>query len=434
MRKGFLLKTKNAKNLYENVAKNLPIIDFHNHVCVGDIVTDKKYNDISELWITSDPYKHRLMRIRGVSEKFITGDADPFDKFNAFCLNVPFLAGNPVYDWCKMELSSLFNIDKQINSKNAKYIFDECNEKLSSSEFSNNNILKRFNIEYQSPVASLLDDLTIFNGRSVAPSLRGDNLLEPTTELKERLQEKTGVVINDDSTYIKAVSTFLDEFSKRGCRFVDHALDDGFFDDGNENKIKILSLLATEYAKRGFTLLLHIDAKRQTSDRLLKLAGPAGGYASVGGRFNISKLCSFLGSVERDGKLPDTIIFPLNMVDQTPIAVMQGSFSEDNTPSKVSLGPAWWWCDHKFGIENTLNNIASFGVLSEFIGMTTDSRSILSFVRHDYFRRIFCSYIDSKNTIEEWNMPKDIQREIVKKVCYQNAKNKIVKGDNYGEI
>ena len=184
---------------------------------------------------------------------------------------------------------------------------------------------------------------------------------------------------------------------------------------------------AGEYAKRGWTLLLHIGAKRKTSPRLARLAGPAGGYAATGSSFGVNEICDLLGAMEAAGGLPDTVLFPLNMRDQAAFAVLQGSFAQDGVPSKVQLGPAWWWCDHAMGIENTLNCIASFGVVSQFIGMTTDSRSILSFLRHDYFRRLLCSWLDRQNTAGQWMLTPEDQGRIVEKISYYNAYDKLVR-------
>ena len=216
----------------------------------------------------------------------------------------------------------------------------------------------------------------------------------------------------------------LDKFHIAGCRFADHALDDGFF-KADEKQSELLVRLGNEYAKRSWTLLLHLDAKRNTSSRLRKLAGKAGGYAAVGGSFDISSLCELLAKMEECGGLPKTILFPLSMSDQAPLAVLEGSFSEDDIKGKIQLGPAWWWCDHALGIKNTLDAVASFGVLSEFIGMTTDSRSILSFVRHDYFRRILCNYLDELNTRYELEMSIDTMKEITNKICYKNALDRV---------
>lgn len=428
MNDNYLLKTENAQHLYRKYAKDLPIIDFHNHVSVADIAANRQFENLTELWIASDPYKHRLMRICGIEEHFITGNADPFEKFEKYCEVFPYLAGNPVYDWSRMELSRLFGINEHPSKRTARRIYDAAGEMLKTDAFSNNAILDRFHIEYQSPVASLLDDLTAFDGKCVAPSLRGDNLLEPTAEFIAQLKQATNVAITDTDSYIKAVCVMLDRFSAAGCRFADHALDAGFFEAGkSEERIKILIRLGTEYAKRGWTLLLHMGAKRNTSARLAKLAGPAGGYAAVGRSFDVSAVCEILGAMEDNGGLPDTVLFPLNMSDQAALAVMQGSFSEDGTASKVQLGPAWWWCDHALGIRNALSCVASFGVLSQFIGMTTDSRSILSFMRHDYFRRLLCAWLDEQNEKADWELPQEVLGQIIEKMCYHNVLDKIKK-------
>lgn len=231
MNEKYLLKTENAERLYLEYAKSMPIIDFHNHVSISDITANRRFEDLCELWLLSDPYKHRLMRICGVNEHFITGDADHYEKFEKYCQVFPLLAGNPVYDWSRMELLQIFGINECICPQNARYIYDKCGEMLSSDEYTNNAILSRFNIEYQSPVASLLDDLSHFDGKHVAPSLRGDNLLEPTKDLTSALSERTGMQITDTGSYIGAICKILDLFSAAGCRFADHALDAGFFKD-----------------------------------------------------------------------------------------------------------------------------------------------------------------------------------------------------------
>ncbi|MBE6588935.1 MAG: glucuronate isomerase [Ruminococcaceae bacterium] len=425
MEENFLLHTNGARAIYDAV-KDLPLIDFHNHISVSDIAADRRYEDLCDIWLSCDPYKHRLMRICGIDEHYITGDASGFEKYSKFCEIFPLLAGNPVYDWSRMELSRIFGIEELPSKDTARVIWDTANERLRSSEYSTQAILSRFCIEYQSPVAALTDDLSCFDGKSTAPSLRGDNLLLPDEKLLERLKKETGKEITDTDSYIAAVSLLLDRFSAAGCRFADHSLDTGFFEgEQGAKKAELLCRLGVEYAARGWTLLLHIGAKRKTSERLARLAGPAGGYAAAGKSFDTDALCDLLGSMETRGGLPDTVLFPLNMSDQAVLAVMQGSFSEDGTLSKVQLGPAWWWCDHAFGIEHTLSSIASFGVLSAFIGMTTDSRSILSFVRHDYFRRLLASWIDTQNTKGDWALTPPLQAEIARRICYENAKEKI---------
>lgn len=427
MKENYLLTSEVARTLYEKYARDLPVIDFHNHLSVADMESDRRFKNIYELWIASDPYKHRLMRISGIEERYITGDATDFQKFYAFASVFPTLVGTPVYEWSRMELSMLFGIDEILCEENAEDIYNRVNLLLARDEYSNNGILSRFNIEYQSPVFKLTDELPSFNS-SVAPSLRGDDLLMPDDVTVKRLGEKSGIKIEKEEDYLLAISRLLDKFDGMGCRFADHALDDGFFRD--EKKRDMLVSLSVEYAKRGWTLLLHLGAKRDTSDRLRSLAGAAGGYAAVGPGFDISALTDMLSDMERAGGLPRVVLFPLNISDMEALAVLSGSFSEDGVASKISLGPAWWWCDHSYGIRRALESVASFGVLSRFIGMTTDSRSVLSFVRHDYFRRVLCSWLVEKNERECWDLDEHALSKLVKKICYENLKERI----SYGNI
>lgn len=426
MRDSFLLNTRRARRLFREYAAPLPLIDYHNHLSVADMAADRRFENLYELWLATDPYKHRLMRISGVAERYITGDADPYEKFFAFCEVFPLLVGTPVYDWSRMELSRIFGISVCPSRDTAKRIFDEACEMLRSPEFSHNAILSRFGIEYQSPVATIADDLTPFARAGVAPSLRGDDLLSPTPALFAALSALVGYPVTDTATYLRAVGERLDAFRAAGCAFADHALDAGFFEgDTDGSRQGMLIRLGAEYQKRGFTLLLHLDAMRKTSTRLACLAGPAGGYAAVGGRFPLDALCRLLDAMEGAGGLPATVLFPLNPADQPLLAVMEGSFSEDGVAAKVQLGPAWWWCDHESGIRSTLEASASYGVLSRFIGMTTDSRSILSFVRHEYFRRILCRYLDERCESGGWGCSERELGALVRRLCYENAKERL---------
>ncbi|MBQ8893835.1 MAG: glucuronate isomerase [Clostridia bacterium] len=392
MNPDFLLKNETARRLYENYAKDLPVIDFHNHLSVADIAKDRRYENLTELWLEPDPYKHRLMRICGVDEFYITGGADPDAKFEKFCEIFPDMAGTPVYDWSRMELDRYFGIRELPDKKTAKNIYKTAEKFLKKPKFSTVFLLKTNKIEHQSPVATLDQDLTPYLEVGVSPSLRGDNLLstEPIPHLQQRLAA----------------------FSAAGCRFADHSLDTGFFETGNTEQ---LIELAGEYAKRGWTLLLHLGALRQTSTRLAQRVGPAGGYAAMGKGVEIERLAALLDEMEQKYALPQTVLFPLNPRDFEALAVLQGSFS-----GKVQLGPAWWWCDHASGIRQALDCIASYGVLSQFIGMTTDSRSILSFARHDYFRRILCQWISE----QDWGQSEEQLGRLIRKICYENAKRR----------
>ena len=426
MNGSFLLKTRRAERLFREYAAPLPLIDYHNHLAVADMAADRRFDNLYELWLSGDPYKHRLMRISGIPERRITGDAEPYEKFLAFCEVFPLLVGTPVYDWSRMELARVFGIAERPSRDTARRIWDEVGEMLGSPEFSHNAILARFGIEYQSPVATLTEDLAPFRVAGVAPSLRGDELLSPTPGLFAALSAAVGYPVTDTATYLRAVGERLDAFRAAGCAFADHALDAGFFEGDTEGERReMLARLGGEYKKRGFTLLLHLDAMRSTSARLSGLAGPAGGYAAVGGRFPIDALCGLLNSMEQADALPDTVLFPLSPGDQPLLAVLEGSFAEDGRAAKVQLGPAWWWCDHEAGIRDTLGAVASYGVLSRFIGMTTDSRSILSFVRHEYFRRILCSFLDERSSGSAWGCTERELGALVRRLCYENAKERI---------
>lgn len=391
MNQYLFLKNHTAVRLYRKYAKDLPIIDFHNHLAVA--AQDRPYRDVTELWLECDPYKHRLMRICGVEEHFITGSASPFEKFRAFCTVFPRLAGTPVYDWCRMELQSVFGIRELPTAENTEKLFEKLNKTLKKEGFFPQNLLKKFGVEYHSPVAALEEDLTPFLQSGTAPSLRGDNLL--TRPLPVDLTER------------------LDAFEQAGCRIADHALDEGFFRDGNT---ATPVALAKEYAARGWTLLLHLGALRQTSTTLAKEVGPAGGYAAIGST-DIPALVRLLDEMEQNGALPHTVLFPLNPAEMPSLAILAGSFKG----GKVQLGPAWWWNDHATGIRQTLNCLANYGVLSQFIGMTTDSRSPLSFVRHDYFRQVLCQWLSEQN----WGLTERELGSIIQDICYYNAKRRI---------
>ncbi|MBR4675436.1 MAG: glucuronate isomerase [Victivallales bacterium] len=425
-----LLTSELARTLYKSVV-SLPIIDFHNHLPVNDIVGNRQYRDLTELWVAADPYKHRAMRICGVPEQLITGNATSKEKFLAWAQTVPKLLGNPLWHWSRLELLRVFGIEEELTPETAESIWRRTGEMLATPQYRTQVILERFNIEYAAPCCTLQDSLEPFtlNGASalagkamrLVPSLRGDNLLSPTPELLAQLSSR------------------LDAFHRAGCRIADHALDAGFRylpDTGEDrdvlaNGIKdelattsaMLRLLGQEYARRGWILQLHIGALRKTSDRLRREAGPAGGYAGIGHSCDIASISAFLNDLERlPFGLPRTILYTLNPVDHAALAVLAGSFPGDGVRGKVQLGPAWWLCDHIHGMKDCFEVSSAYGVLSVFNGMTTDSRSILSFVRHEYFRRAFCAWLASK--VDAGEMPDEYPRleQLARQICYENAK------------
>lgn len=451
MNDNFLLQTPLAQELYHSCAKELPLIDFHNHLSVADLANDRQFENIAELWVASDPYKHRAMRMCGVPEREITGDASPYEKFAAWCRIYPRLIGTPLYHWTQMELFRVFGILDLPSEKNAQKLWDEINTLLKLPEYSTNSILEKFNVEYSAPCASILDDLSIFEKiEKVSPSLRGDDIIAPTKDFLGKLSELTKIQISDLSTLRTALSMRMDVFHALGTRFSDHALDNGFSylpDDGkNDARLQaildgqalsdvdtvalrsaILVLLGELYAAHGWTMQLHIGAQRFTSSRLRTLAGAAGGFASIGSGTDITSLTSLLDDIEKTASgLPRVILFPLNPADNAAMAVLSGSYSKDGISGLVQQGPAWWWCDHLTGMYEVFESISAYSVLSNFVGMTTDSRSILSFVRHDYFRRALCNWIGNK--AEAGVFPSDVQElaPMVRAMCYGNAKERLL--------
>ena len=433
----FLLKDPMAARLYDAV-RAFPVIDWHNHLPVKDLVCDRKYSDLTELWVASDPYKHRAMRICGVPEKFITGNCSPFEKFRVWSMVLPQLAGNPLYDWSRMELKRVFGIDEALNPATAETIWHCANEKLSGPDFSARGLLKKFDVEYAAPCAGSGDDLSGFAGlQGIVPSLRGDDLFGLTAPLFDQSEDLADFRVRLEKT--------LSGFHAAGCRFADHALDNGFAyipDDGknadrfarfkrknlpenerNALSCEVLRILGGFYARMGWTLQLHIGAVRKTSSRLRQAAGPAGGYAGIGHSCDIASLTSLLDDLEQsEAALPRVILYTLNPADHAMFAVLSGSFPGDGERGKVTLGPAWWYCDHIHGMRDCFENAAAFGVLSVFPGMTTDSRSLLSFVRHEYFRRVFCAWLAEKAARDEMPSDFDTLKELAEKVCYYNAK------------
>lgn len=438
------LNSKTAKKLYKYVAE-LPIIDYHNHLSISDIETNKRFFDIYDLWIKPDPYKHRAMRMCGVEEKFITGDMPTKQKFIKWCTVFPKLIGNPIYYWSLMELKTLFSIDEIPNEDNAEKIYISCNEFLEENIVSVKSLMEKFNVKQACPCASLIDDVSFFNNnKQFSPSLRGDDIVNITVDFVKKLESVTKIDIKNINDFKEAVRKRLDDFQKCGCVFADHALDNGFTyfkDDKNnesrfkfmlENKIEnseyerltsyILTFLAEEYAKRGLVMQLHIGAQRYTSTRLRNMVGPQGGFAGIGNSVDVKALTDFLDTIDqKEYGLPKTVLFTLNPADNALISVLSGSYSKDGVNGIITQGPAWWWCDHKNGIENMLENTTAFSVLSNFIGMTTDSRSFLSFVRHDYFRQIVCNWIANKINNGEFVCSKEDIKHLLYELCYANA-------------
>lgn len=446
MKKDFLLNTELAGSLYRSCASRLPIIDYHNHLNISDIKSNRRFRNLYELWIQPDPYKHRAMRMCGVPEKYITGEATDEEKFASWCYIFPKLAGGPLYHWSLMELEDVLEIREVPDQGNWKLIWEHGQGYMDRNVISAESILDRYKVEYASPCASFLEDPAEYKiGNRVAASLRGDAAVYPDKEFIQGLEAITEVRIDSLDDYLRAVSLRLEAFEAAGCRFADHSLDNGFryYREDGQNGARFLRLigeildkedkdalasavlrhLACEYARRGMMLQLHMGAQRQTSTRLRQYAGAAGGYAAIGNSLDIHSLTEFLDDVERQSGagLPKVILFALNPADHGMLSSLAGSYSKDHVPGLVTQGPAWWWCDHGHGIRSVLDHTAVYGLLSNFAGMTTDSRSFLSFVRHDYYRRILCDWMAERVLRQDMPKKPEILESLIYDMCYGNG-------------
>ncbi len=444
----FLLRTPLARQLYHECAESLPIIDYHNHLNIRELAENKPYPDLAALWLLHDPYKHRAMRICGISEKYITGPASNREKFSAWMETLPKLIGNPLYDWSILEMKRIFGLELIPGVTDTGWLWEQTGKLLACPEFTPLKILSRFGVEYAAPCAAITDDLNAFRElKMLAPSLRCDSLIPLSEKTVRQLEAVTGRRAASWEEFTEILKIRLDAFAAAGCRFADHALDDGFRyfrEDGQtagrfqalrdgaltagEEQARlscaILRILASGYAERGFTMQLHIGAQRFTSSRLRKAAGPAGGFAAIGNTCDVKSLTQMLDDFETAG-MPRIMLFTLNPADNAVISTLSGSYCRDGVPGTVQQGPAWWWCDHLYGMREVFENLSAFGVLSVFPGMTTDSRSILSFVRHEYFRRALCGWIGQKAETGEFPASFELLKPIVEGICYCNIKRRI---------
>lgn len=460
----FLLNNDIAKKLYNEVACKLPIVDYHSHLNPIAILEDRKFKNITELWIHDDQYKHRLMRINGIDEDFITGDATDKEKFLAWMTTYPKTLGNPLYHWSQLEIMDVFGPNIDLINDDPSKIWDDCNAMLGEEGFGVIDILTKWNSEIVCSSDDLLDPLeahrTISDRESkitVLPSLRSDSIIAFETpnylQWLKKLEHITNIKITSLTTFHASLMKRLDYFQEAGCALSDHGLDSGFLfsatpdDFASEIFSKILAggtltqeevlaiksntlaFLGVEYGKRKLTMQLHLGAQRVTSSRLKKMAGKFGGFSTLGDPLNIASLCAFLDTLELAGHLPRTILYTLNPADNERLATLTGSFAESGVRGKIQFGPAWWFNDHYDGIKKQLIAISSYGLLSSFIGMTSDSRSFLSLSRHYYFRRILCHLVGE--WVDNGIVPNDFRvlTRLVKDVCYANAKNLITKGN-----
>jgi glucuronate isomerase len=455
----FLLQSKTARTLYHDHAENMPIYDYHCHVPPAEIAEDKQFDNLTRIWLAGDHYKWRAMRSNGIAEKYCTGSASDWEKFSAWARTVPACLRNPLYHWTHLELKNPFGITgKLLNPDTAKGIYDACNEMLRTPDFSVRNIMRRMNVKLvcttDDPLDSLAhhrkirdDDFEIM----VHPAWRPDKAMAAENSPSfnawiDKLQEVSDTCISDYHAYLAALRKRHDYFHENGCRLSDHGLEAAFAADYTEGEIthifsniragrditpadieKFKSAMMVEFGlmdhEKGWVQQLHLGAMRNNNSRLFKTIGADTGFDSIGDYMTAAPLSKFLDRLDSQDKLPKTILYNLNPRDNEMLATMLGNFQDGSTPGKMQLGSGWWFLDQKDGMTKQINALSNLGLLGRFVGMLTDSRSFLSYPRHEYFRRILCNIIGED--VENGELPRDMDLlgQMVEDICYNNARD-----------
>jgi glucuronate isomerase len=452
----FLLYNDTAKELFHGTAKDLPIIDYHNHLNQHEILANKNFTNLSEIWLGGDHYKWRAMRANGVDESFITGDKSDYEKFLEWSKTVPKTFGNPLYHWTHLELKHYFGIDELLNEKTAPAIWEEANKKLATKEMSIRSLLKKDKVEFLGTTDDPTDDLgshkALHDERfeiRVSPSFRPDKGLNLEREefigWLEKLGQATNSSIETYDQLLDALASRVDYFDEHGCRASDHGIDVMFFEAATKEeaaavfqkrlngetlsakeieqyKTFTLLTLGELYAEKGWAMQLHLSALRNNNSRMFNILGPDTGFDSIGDILIANKVSNFLDALESKDKLPKTILYSLNANDNNVLASMAGNYQSSEIAGKVQFGTAWWFNDTIDGMEEQMKMLANIGLISNFVGMLTDSRSFLSFPRHEYFRRILCNLLGT--WVEERKVPKDMAllEQYVTDICYENSK------------
>ena len=452
----FLLQTEAAELLYHNHAAKLPIIDYHNHLSPKDIAENRQFRNLTEIWLEGDHYKWRAMRTNGVDEKFCVGDASPEDKFLKWAETVPATMRNPLYHWAHLELKNYFGIDRLLSSDTAKGIYDECNALLRTEEFSVHGLLRKMNVEVLCTTDDPCDDLKYHEVMAKSkvvkmfPTFRPDKAYtfeDPANYQKyiRKLSEVCGIEISNLSALLKALEKRVDFFHNHGCRAADHGLERLPFINLSEsdagslfsNVLKGNSLTAHEmeglrtlilthlsrlYHGKGWVQQFHLGALRNNNSRMKGTLGADTGFDSVGDFPQAGTMAKYFDQLDINNQLTKTILYNLNPGDNELFATMTGNFNDGSIPGKFQFGSGWWFLDQKDGMERQLNTLSNMGLLSRFVGMVTDSRSFLSFPRHEYFRRILCNVVGTD--IERGELPDDMPLigGMIEDICYNNVK------------
>ncbi len=456
----FLLENEFAEHLYHEYAAPQPIIDYHCHLSPEDINNNRQFTSLTEAWLEGDHYKWRAMRTHGISEHFITGKASDWEKFEQWSATVPYTLRNPLYHWTHLELQRYFDIDTVLNTRTAKEIYFEANTRLAVPDLSTQGILRKMNVEVVCTTDDPCDALeahrqyaqmatTSGPSTKVLPTFRPDKsiLIEKPGFLAyvAQLGQAANVQINSWDALLHALEQRMDFFHEMGCRLSDHGLERlssapftesvvqqifkkrmaGNQLDASEvetYKSALLYWLGTGYHQRGWTQQYHLGALRNNNDRMMLKLGPDTGFDSIGDFDQARSLAGFLNRLDSTDQLAQTILYNLNPRDNEVFATMIGNFNDGSVAGKIQWGSAWWFLDQKDGMEKQLNALSNLGILAQFVGMLTDSRSFLSFPRHEYFRRILCNLIG--RDVAKGELPNDLPwlGNVVEDICYRNAK------------
>ncbi len=451
----FLLENDFARRLYFDHAKDMPIIDYHNHLPPKEIAENRIFNSITEAWLEGDHYKWRAMRAFGIDEEFITGNASDQDKFRKWAETVPFTIRNPLFHWTHLELRRYFGIEELLNPDTADHIFNCTREKLSAPHMGARGLLDYMNVEYICTTDDPADDLNFHkqinatHRINVFPTFRPDNIYaidNPSyTAYLAKLSELTGIEINSLDGLLEAASARIDYFHEAGGRLSDHGFEELYLinpsvdqagiifrkaleskpiskEEVKTFKMTVLLELSRMYHAKGWVQQFHLGAIRNNNQRMLRKLGPDTGFDSIGDYAQIRALSKFFDTLDATDQLAKTIIYNLNPSDNEAFATVVGNFNDGSVAGKMQFGSGWWFLDQKNGIEKQIDALSNMGLLSQFVGMLTDSRSFLSFPRHEYFRRILCNMLGKD--VENGELPADesLLGGIIQNICYNNAK------------
>jgi len=451
--KNFLLHTKTAQQLYHDYAAEMPIIDYHCHLPPDQIANDINFQNLTQVWLYGDHYKWRAMRTNGVDESYCTGNKTDYEKFEKWAATVPYTVRNPLYHWTHLELQRYFDVDELLDSKSAKKIYETCTELLQTKEYSVRNLLRKMNVKVvcttDDPVDSLEHHKKLHDVGfeiKILPAYRPDKAMNIDDNYISKLEAVSGISISSFNDYLDALKKRHDFFATMGCAVSDHGLEQVYAEDytdteiknifdkarsGNElsheEKLRFRSAMLYYYAiwdhEKGWVQQYHLGALRNNNSRMMRQLGADTGWDSIGDFSQGRALAKFLDRLDGSNQLAKTILYNLNPADNELMATMIGNFNDGSVAGKVQFGSAWWFLDQKDGMTRQINALSNMGLLSKFVGMLTDSRSFLSYPRHEYFRRILCNLFGEE--MEQGELPDDTKwiGKIVQDICYNNAKN-----------